>query len=37
MMHQGQAIIDKAGVEKKEIQIDDILEKFNAISIECGN
>ncbi len=37
MMHQGQAIIDKAGAEKKEIQIDDILEKFNAISIECGN
>ena len=37
MMHQGQAIIDKAGKEKKEIRIDDILEKFNAISIECGN
>ena len=37
MMHQGQALIDKAGAEKKEIQIDDILEKFNAISIECGN
>ena len=37
MMHQGQAIMDKAGKEKEEIQIDDILEKFNAISIECGN
>lgn len=37
MMHQGQAIMDKAGKGKKEIQIDDILEKFNAISIECGN
>ena len=37
MMHQGQVILDKAGKEKKEIQIDDILEKFNAISIECGN
>ena len=37
MMHQGQAIIDNAGKEKVEIQIDDILEKFNAISIECGN
>ena len=37
MMHQGQAIMDKAGKDKKEIQIDDILEKFNAISIECGN
>lgn len=29
--------MDKAGKEKKEIKIDDILEKFNAISIECGN
>ena len=29
--------MDKAGKEKEEIQIDDILEKFNAISIECGN
>ena len=37
MMHQGQAIMDKAGKEKKELQLDDILEKFNAISIECGN
>lgn len=37
MMHQGQAVIDKAGAEKKDIQIEDILEKFNAISIECGN
>ena len=37
MMHQGQAIMDRAGKEKKEIKIDDILEKFNAISIECGN
>ena len=37
MMHQGHAIIDKAGEEKKQIQIDHILEKFNEISIECGN
>ena len=37
MMHQGHAIIDKAGEEKKKIQIDHILEKFNEISIECGN
>ncbi len=37
MMHQGKAIIDKAGEEKKKIEIDHILEKFNEISIECGN
>lgn len=37
MMHQGHAVMDKAGEEKKKICIDDILEQFNAISIECGN
>lgn len=37
MMHQGEIVIDKAGEEKKALLIDDILEKFNEISIECGN
>lgn len=37
MMHQGHAIIDKAGAEKAAIQVDDILGTFNEISIECGN
>ncbi|PNV59207.1 ABC transporter ATP-binding protein [Clostridium sp. chh4-2] len=37
MMHQGRAIIDKAGDEKAKVQIDDILDQFNEISIECGN
>ena len=37
MMHQGHAIMDKSGKEKDALQIDDILEKFNEISIECGN
>lgn len=37
MMHQGRAVIDKAGEEKSAVQIDDILDKFNEISIECGN
>ena len=37
MMHQGRAIIDKAGAEKAKVQIDDILDQFNQISIECGN
>lgn len=37
MMHQGNAVMDFTGDEKKAIQIDQILEKFNEISIECGN
>jgi len=37
MMHQGEIVIDKAGSEKKDLEIDTILEKFNEISIECGN
>ncbi len=37
MMHQGEIVIDKAGEEKKATAIDAILEKFNEISIECGN
>ena len=37
MMHQGEAIIDESGHKKDSIKIDDILDKFNEISIECGN
>lgn len=37
MMHQGHAVIDKAGEEKAAVRMEDILEKFNQISIECGN
>lgn len=37
MMHQGHAVMDRAGEEKTNTQIDEILEKFNEISIECGN
>ena len=37
MMHQGQAGIDAAGEEQEKIRIEDILERFNEISIECGN
>ena len=37
MMHQGNAVIDKEGEEKQALDIDDILKKFNEISIECGN
>jgi putative ABC transport system ATP-binding protein len=37
MMHQGLAIMDKAYEEKESVRVDDILGKFNEISIECGN
>lgn len=37
MMHQGNAVIDKANEEKNSLNIEYILEKFNEISIECGN
>lgn len=37
MMHQGEAVMDLSAEEKQELKVEDILEKFNAISIECGN
>lgn len=37
MMHQGNAVLDKSGSEKADMDIEDILKKFNEISIECGN
>ena len=37
MMHQGHAVMDKKGEEKANTKVDDILDMFNAISIECGN
>lgn len=37
MMHQGVAIIDQTGENKRKIRVEDILDKFNQISIECGN
>ena len=37
MMHQGEAIIDKAGAEKDNLYVDDLLDRFNQISIETGN
>lgn len=37
MMHQGEAIIDKAGEEKAVITTEDIMSTFNKISVECGN
>ncbi len=37
MMHEGKAILDKAGEEKKNIQTEEIMKIFNEISVECGN
>lgn len=37
MMHQGQAVMDLAGEDKKTASVDTLLAKFNEISVECGN
>lgn len=37
MMHEGKAILDKAGEEKKGINTEEIMGIFNKISVECGN
>jgi len=37
MMHTGKAVMDISGEDKKKLVVDDILGKFNEISIECGN
>ena len=37
MMHQGNVILDKKGSEKEITEVEEILELFNEISIECGN
>lgn len=37
MMHGGEAVMDISGAEKQSLKVDDILGKFNEISVECGN
>ena len=37
MMHQGGIVLDKSGADKAGTQVDDLLDIFNSISIECGN
>ena len=37
MMHRGNIIFDKAGTDKENTKVDDILSIFNEISVECGN
>lgn len=37
MMHQGGIVMDRGGKEKKETKVEDLLDLFTEISIECGN
>ncbi len=37
MMHQGENVMDLGAEEKQNLKVEDILQKFNEISIECGN
>ena len=37
MLHQGRAVLDVQGAEKRATSVEQILGKFNEISIECGN
>ena len=37
MMDRGPIILDRSGKEKQDATVDDLLEIFNKISIECGN
>ena len=37
MMHEGNFVLDIGGEDKKKASVDDLLDKFNKISIESGN
>lgn len=37
MMHEGTAVVDVKGEDKANVSVDELLKKFNSISIECGN
>ena len=37
MMHQGRIEMDITGEARRLLRVDDLLAKFNEISIECGN
>ena len=37
MMDKGNIILDKSVKEKQDVKVEDILDIFNKISIECGN
>ena len=37
MLHEGKAVLDRAGQEKQDTRLDEVLKLFNEISVECGN
>lgn len=37
MMHQGHCELDLCGQERVNLQVQDLLTRFNQISVECGN
>ncbi|MGN0995875.1 MAG: ABC transporter ATP-binding protein [Candidatus Ventricola sp.] len=37
MMHQGHLELDLSGEARRNLRVDDLLRRFNEISIECGN
>ena len=37
MMHQGHAELDLVGEARRNLRVEDLLTRFNEISIECGN
>ena len=37
LMHQGHIVLDRKGAEKAATRVEDVLELFNEISVECGN
>jgi putative ABC transport system ATP-binding protein len=37
MMHPGGVVVDKSGEEKQATRVEDLLDIFNEISVECGN
>ena len=37
MMDRGKVVLDRSGEEKKKTSVQDVLQMFNQISIECGN
>lgn len=37
MMHHGHIVLDRKGAEKAATRVEDVLELFNEISVECGN
>ena len=37
MMNQGRAVLDRAGEDKRNTSMEDILAMFNRISMECGS